>query len=191
MIRSLSIAAVVCFGASALTGVAHADDRLPTKKRTLLLFKVLTFDKGLTKGRDALRTGVVAMKGSAESEKVAQETLAQLKKISHMRVQKLAITPSNLTVGDAKQLAKLITDKKINVLYLAPKIDKLMGTICKLAKQKKLLVLSGENKHAKKCATLTVVARDNKPKIIINKKAASAQGASFKGAVLNKAQVID
>lgn len=191
MIRSLSIAAVLCLGASTLAGSARADDRLPTKKRTLLLFKVLTFDKGLTKGRDALRAGVVAMKGSGESEKVAKETLAQLKKISHMRVQKLAIMPTNLTVGDAKQLTKLITDKKINVLYLAPKIGKLLDAVCKLAKEKKLLVLSGESKHAKKCATLTVVLRDNKPKIIINKKAAASQGAIFKSAVLKKAQVIN
>ena len=111
MLSRLSIATILCFTIIvAAAGHAAADDRLPTKKRVILLFKVLTFDKQLSKGRDALRVGVVARAGDGPSEREGRATLKQLNKIKHMRVQKLSIEPTLARVGDGATLAR--TDRK-------------------------------------------------------------------------------
>lgn len=182
--------AFFCF-AVLLSGTASAEDRLPAKQRTLLLFKSLTYDENLATGRDALKIGVVAMKGDSDSDKLAQEMLGEIKKVQHMKVRGLKINVEVVAAGDADGLKKLVGEKKLNLLHLSSGVDKLLSGLCDYAGKNRVIVTSGEKDHSKKCSAITLAAKDNKPRIIVNIKAAKAQGASLGDALLKHAEIVN
>src|SRR5512143_3853595 len=90
------------------------DARLAAPMRTILSFKVLTFDRNIGKSRDALRIGVVTQKGKAESEQAGAEVVSAVKKVQHMKVSGLKIEVSLLTAADGPSLEKLVDKQRSN-----------------------------------------------------------------------------
>ena len=166
------------------------DTPLPVQLRTLLLFKTLTLDQNIAKGRTELRIGVVSSAGNKLSEADAQAMAAQIGKILHMRVKGLKVVINHFAVSDLKSLTEQVKNNRSNVLYLSPQIDGFLEQLCKFAAAQKILVLSGESSHARKCAAITVVMRDKKPKVLVNLKAAKDQGASFEESLLRISEII-
>jgi hypothetical protein len=173
-----------------LSTSAAADNRLPAKQRTLLLFKALTYDNNIAKGRDQLRVGIVVRKGSSDSESVGKEMEGQIRAVQNMKVSGMKISGDLLAADSADALHKLLEQKKINIIYLATGLEKLLDAACDFAGKKKVLVVSGEIDHARKCSALTFALRDGKPKIMINPKHAGAQGAAFRDELLKAAEIV-
>jgi hypothetical protein len=169
---------------------AAAENRLPAKQRTLLLFKALTYDNNIAKGRDQLRVGIVVRKGSSDSESVGKEMDGQIRAVQNMKVSGMKISGDLLVVDSADALHKMLEQKKINIIYLAAGLDKLLDAACDFAGKKKILVVSGEMDHARRCSALTFGLKDGKPKILINPKHAGAQGAAFRDELLKAAEIV-
>jgi len=164
------------------------DARLAAPMRTILSFKVLTFDRNIAKGRDALRIGVVAQKGKEESEQAGAAVIAAVKKVQHMRVSGLKIEVASLVAADLASLEKLVEKHRSNVLLFTQGTDALMDKGCKLA-ARKVLMGTSEPQQIKRCAAFAIIERDGKPKIFINLKNATAQGALFDDRLLKNAAV--
>jgi hypothetical protein len=180
---------VLSLAAMLVSVAALAEDaRLAAPMRTILSFKVLTFDRNIGKGRDALRIGVVAQKGKEESEQAAGQVVAAVKKVQHMRVSGLKIEVSLLAAADGPSLEKLVEKSRSNVLLYTQGTDTLMDKVCKLG-ARKILMGTSESHQIKRCAAFAIIERDGKPKILINLKHATAQGAAFDDRLLKSAEV--
>jgi hypothetical protein len=141
-----------------------ADQRLPVKVRLAILLKVLTY--------------------------VAQETVKEIKNNRGKKVGGLSIWVESLEIVAPETVTKTMAEKNLNLLYLCPNLGQLVNPILRYAKSQKVLVITGEAKHVQDGAAVGAVLRGQKPKILINLKAAAEQGANFDARVLRLAEII-
>jgi TonB family protein len=167
------------------------DRRLPVKTRVAILLKALTYDHNLkSRCSGGLRIGVIAMSGDDSSQSVAYETLKEIQAKSAIKVSGLKISAELITAVAPSDIAATVAAKKLNVLYLAPRVRPMLNATFKLARKKKILILSGESGHASSGAAITVVMRGTKPKILVNTEAAAGQGAALDARLLRLAEVV-
>ena len=168
-----------------------ADKRLPVKVRMAILFKTLTYDLNLkTRCPRGLHIGVVGRLGNESSMSIAKETIAEIKANAGKKVKGLGITVEPVIVAGMEGIKKAVEDKEINLLYLSPGLSNMLEPIIKFAKQKKIVLLTGESEQVQKGVAVGAVLRDKKPKILVHVKAASAQGAKFDARLLRLIEII-
>lgn len=167
------------------------DKRLPVKTRVAILLKALTYDHNLkTRCSGGLRIGVVGMADNDASLKVANETLKEIKAKSTIKVSGLKISAELIIASAPADITNAVTAKKLNILYLSPHLKPMLNPIFKMARKKKILVLSGESGHARSGAAITAVMRETKPKILVNTESATGQGAALDARLLRLAEVV-
>ena len=167
------------------------DKRLPVKTRVAILLKALTYDHNLKSSRSGgIRVGVIGLAGDDTSMSVAKETLKEIQGKSGVKVSGLKLSAELISASTPSEVGDAVASKKLNVLYLSPRLKPMLNAILKLARQKKILVLSGESGHAQSGAAITVVMRDKKPKILVNTEAATQQGAALDARLLRLAEAV-
>jgi hypothetical protein len=87
-------------------------------------------------------------------------------------------------------VAAALTSAKANVCCVSPGVEALAAPIAGLARREKMLVVSGEESHARGLAGFVAVLRGQRPKIIVNLGEARAQGAQLDARWLRLAEVI-
>lgn len=168
-----------------------ADQRLPVKVRVAILFKTLTYDLNLkTRCPRGLHIGVVGRLGNESSLSIAKETIAEIKANAGKKVKGLGISVEPVIVAGMEGVKKAVEDKDINMLYLSPGLSNMLEPIINFAKQKKIVLLTGESEQVRKGAAVGAVLRDKKPKILVHVQAASDQGAKFDARLLRLIEVI-
>jgi len=175
---------------SLLAPAAAQQARLPARHRTLLLFKSLTYDARFRQTRDAVRVGVLARRSSSASVAIAREMEAQIRALSHLRLSGLAISAELLLAETAAEARALIEGKRVNVLYLAPALDRVLDAACELGPKRKIIITSGEPEHARRCAALAFTLVDGKPRILVNPRQGALQGAAFRAELLKLAEQV-
>ena len=184
---------MVIFASVLLTAhpAGAADQRLPVKVRVAIIFKTLTYDLNL-KARcpGGLKIGVVGRLGHEGSLAIAKETVAEIKANSGKKVKGLVISVETVTVTGMDGIKKAVEDKDINMLYLSPGLTNLLAPIIKFAKQRKIVLLTGESEYVQAGAAVGAVLRDKKPKILVHLKSAGAQGAKFDPRLLRLIEII-
>jgi TonB family protein len=167
------------------------DKRLPVKTRVAILLKALTYDHNLKKRcSGGLRIGVVGLSESEASKSIANETYKEIKSKAGKKVSGLSISAAQVTVTTAAEIKAAVTSNKLNILYFAPGLEPMLNSTLRLARQKKILTMSGESGHAQSGVAIIVVMRDKKPKILVNTEAATQQGAALDARLLRLAEVI-
>lgn len=175
-----------------LPAVARGDDdRLPVKLRVAILFKALSYDRNLEKRcPGGLRIGVVGLASNGESVAVARETAGAISASAIRKVKGLSIRAEVLEVDGAAAVRTAVKQKNLNTLYLGPGLGAQLEGILRLAREQKILVMSGETDHVQAGVALGVVQRDRKPRILVHTRAASGQGASFDARLLRLAEIV-
>ncbi len=183
-----AIAAVIIL-ASPTAGAA--DQRLPVKVRMAILFKTLTYDLNLkSRCPKGLNIGVVSRAGSESSTSVARETIEEIKANAGKKVKGLGISVMPLMVSGMDGVRRAVEEHDLNMLYLSPGISSLLEPIIKYAKQKNIVLLTGESEYVKAGAAVGAVLRDKKPKILVHLRAAGDQGAKFDARLLRLVEVV-
>jgi hypothetical protein len=186
-LKILLLVAVVLQATPALA----ADERLPAKMRVAILLKALTYDHNLkTRCAGGLRIGVVSLSGNETSASVATETLSEIRANAGKKVKGLGISVVSIGIASIDQLKNSVSSNNVNTLYLSPGLGGLLGPILDFAREKKILVLTGEAPHVKSGAAIGAVLRDQKPKILVHLKAADRQGAKLDARLLRLVEVV-
>jgi TonB family protein len=185
---------LACLTALLLLGPFRAeaqDQRLPVKTRVAILLKALTYDHNLkTRCPEGLRIGVIGMAGNEASLSVANETLAEIRENSGIKVSGLTISAELIAASALSDIKGAVASKRLNILYISPGLDPMLDSISRMAVKKKILTLSGEASHAQSGAAITAVLREQKPKILVNTEAATQQGATLDARLLRLAEVV-
>jgi hypothetical protein len=182
---------VVIFVGCFLSSVAYG--RLPVDLEVKILFKVLTYDSSIKiRSQGGIRIGIVGYKGNPESKKVLTSIENKVLDVvdSGLKIKGLEISAGSILIKKIKELEKEVEENDYNVLYLCPGLDRLLGEISFLAVNKKLVLLTGEGSYVRQGVSVGVVKKGRKPHILINLKAASAQGANFDARLLRLAEVV-
>ena len=190
--RSTAMVAWVLGMLLMLPAVARGgDERLPVKLRVAILFKALSYDRNLEKRcPGGLRIGVVGLASNGESVAVARETAGEIGASAIRKVKGLSIHVEVLEIDGVAALRAAAKQKNLNTLYLGPGLAAQLDEILRLAREQKILVMSGEADQVQAGVALGVVQRDRKPKILVHTKAASDQGASFDARLLRLAEIV-
>ena len=184
------IGALLALALTTIARQARAGDlRLPARLRMTILFKALTYDRNLTHWRARLNVGILCHAGSEDDRRLGRETAAELVRIQDKRVKGLNIRHDLIMLKDAGKLEALVKAREINLIYLCPGVEQLLGAVRALARQQRILIVSGEAKHMGQGAALAVVQRGTRPKILIDLTTSRAQGASFDARLLNLSDV--
>lgn len=176
----------------ALLAAARADaTRLPPPLRVAIILKALTYDQAIARHKTGeVRVGVVAIKGDAASEEVGNTTLAEIGRLKSRRIAGLKLTSVAVTVRRGDDVVAALRQAKVNVVYLSLGGEAFARPLSDMARRGKVLIVSGEEEHAKSPAGLVAVLRGQKPKIIVNLSVARGQGAQFDARLLRLADVI-
>lgn len=167
------------------------DQRLPVKTRVAILFKALTYDHNLkSRCLGGLRIGVIGLATDDTSLSVARETVQEIQLKSAIKVSGLGISADLILATTPDDITNAVVSRKLNILYLSPRLKPMLGAIFRLAGKKKVLVLSGESGHAQSGAAISAVMRETKPKILVNTEAAALQGAALDARLLRLAEVV-
>ncbi|MBW2699605.1 MAG: YfiR family protein [Deltaproteobacteria bacterium] len=166
-------------------------NELPAKTRVTVLLTTLSYDLNIKSRGDALRIGVVGKADDSNSVKHAKEALAAFEVASSKRVKGMGIVALDLSSKNESDLAGAIKSKSINILYLSSHLGPLEKAAIKLARDMKILTLSGQEDTIKAGAAIGAVMEQGKPKILVNLKAAEAQGAKLDARLLRLVRIVN
>ena len=185
-----TIALAALLALSLFADSAKADE-LPAKTRVTVLLTTLSYDLNIKSRGDALRIGVVGKADDGHSVKHAKEALAAFEVASSKRVKGMGIVVLDLSSSKESDLAATIKSKSVNVLYLGSQLGSLEKTAIKLARDMKILTLSGQENTIKAGAAIGAVLEQGKPRILVNLKAAKVQGAKLDARLLRLVRIVN
>jgi hypothetical protein len=87
-------------------------------------------------------------------------------------------------------LERVVKERKISALYLAPGNAKALPAILKLSQELHLTTLTGVPDYVRRGAAVGIGVAQNKPQILINLAAARAEGSDFDASLLRIATVL-
>ena len=117
--------------------------------------------------------------------------MAAFEAASSKRVKGMGIVALDLPLKNESELTSAIKSKSINILYLSCDLGRLEKAAIKLARDMKILAISGQEDAVKAGAAIGVVAEQGKPRILINIKAAEAQGAKLDARLLRLVRLVN
>jgi hypothetical protein len=188
---SIQLLALALLGSWLAPRTSLAEEMLPSKERVTILLTVLSYDTNIDRFKgQGLRIGVVGKADSPTSVQDAREMLEQLRGVSSKTVKSHSIQGFPVNLTSAAELTKTVGDLNLNVVYLCSGLGALRDPLMAAAAERGLLVMAGETEAVKAGAAIGAVAQDSKPKILVNLKAATAQGARLDARILRLAMVV-
>lgn len=164
---------------------------VPVKLQLALFLKILPFDRNL-KDRvgDEIVFAVLYQNNFGISYN-AKEGL--LKVVKESSIKKIEGIPFRFVLIDIEEtnLAEAITRDNVDILYITPLRAVEIEKITNLSRAQKIMTLTGVPDYVESGLAVGVGVKGEKPLIIINLKAAKAEGADFSSQLLKLAKVIE
>jgi hypothetical protein len=165
---------------------------VPVDVQITLFLKILTFDRNLKK-----RVGDEIVIGIVYQEKFRKSLNVKDKFVDAMeesRIKKLEDTPIRLMpidISDKTELARVVSEHPIDMLYIAPLRAVEIKTITAVSREKQITTLTGVPDYVESGLAVGIGIKGKKPQLLINLSAAKAEGANFRAQFLKLAKVIN
>lgn len=164
---------------------------VPMEIQYNIMLKVLSYDKNLSRfGTDEIRIGVFyqsGFKASATARDELSESVSK-SKIKDIDKRKISVFYSNL---DYESPSAFIKDKKISVIYFLPLRAVSIENILSETKKIKILSFSAVKDYIAEGVAISFALKSSKPEILVNLKAAKAEGTDFSSQLLKIVTVIE
>lgn len=165
---------------------------VPTKIHWPLFAKVLAFDRSLTQHADTvLNVGVIYQSRFRQSTSVLEQLRDAM---SDDRSEQSTKRPTRIFAIDLEtpsNLTDLLEKEHVDVLYVTPLRGVDLGTITEQSRLRKILTVSGVAAYAERGITITVGLDRERPRILINKTSAKAEGIDLNPQVIRIAKFIE
>ena len=166
---------------------------LPSSQRTLLIMRVLTYDRNLRVRADGqVRVAVIFKKGSRASEDerdalmLAANELSTRVVVAGMPVRFLAVPYE----GRADLKARL-TDLHPSAIYVCEGLQTAAAELARIAVETSVPTLCGDRELLRKGLAVALVDRGDRASLAVNLHAARGQGADLDSALLTLAERVD
>lgn len=157
-----------------------------------LFLKILTFDRNLkTRVGEEIVIGIVYQGKFKRSLNIKDELAKVMDGSSIKKIEDIPIRYVAIDISEEPDLKNAISSKNVDILYLTPLRALEIGTVTAVSRAKKIVTLTGVPDYVESGLTVGIGTKGEKPQIIINLKAAKAEGADFSSQLLKLAKVIE
>jgi hypothetical protein len=176
---------------STVEGLRAQQSAVPADMQAAILTRMLNYDRAL-KSR-AGDTVVIAVIAKPQDRTSAQTQAEMIKAISALLSDKVQGLPLAVVSGDYKDpadLAAWLTQKKVQVLYVAPGLAKELDGIRGVCAEMKIVSVSAVRDFVERGLVAGIVLKENRPRILVNLPAATAAGLDLDPKLLALSEVI-
>lgn len=168
-----------------------ADDLLPSKQAALLL-RVLPYDQNFQlRAPQAVTVAVIHREGSAISETYRLDMIAALRDLARgMQIQSLPIQIISIGYSNSEAFAAAIARQKLSAVYVCPGLEDVLDSISELSRKNKILSFSGRETEVRDRISIGLLRRGSRPALIVNLRAAMAEGADLHPDLLALSEVL-
>ncbi len=165
---------------------------VPTKIHWPLFAKVLAFNRSLSQHADTVLTvGVIYQSRFRQSTSVLEQLRGA---VLDDRGEQTTERPTRIFVIDLESpsnLSDLMEKEHVDVLYVTPLRGVDLGTITEQSRMRKILTVSGVAAYGERGITITIGLYRERPRLIINKTSAKAEGIDLNPQILRIAGFIE
>ena len=193
--RLLCAAWCVLGAASGLLGTAHgfleaAPPVVPSDLQAAIFGRVLAYDRGLkSRAGKTLTLGIVFSPNDDASKRMRQSMLRSFSDLD-LTVQGLPCRFVSHGYVDAKHFAAWVDESDVDVLYVASGLDSAVADIGALAAEKKLATLTPLRAYVERGLAVAVVARNDRPQLVVNMTATRAAGIDLDPKALQLSELV-
>ena len=189
-----AIMALLCASMALIPRTASYSEEmdLPVSQQFGLFMKILTYDKHLKEfpGNEVV-FAIVYQSGY----KTSQNTQSELFNIiSESKIDKLGNKNLKFITIDLSRYSDFslaVNDNNIGIIYVAPLRAYSIDNITSISRSRSIISMTGVPNYVEAGLAVGVSNRGGKPQILINLKAARAEGANFGSQLLKLARVIE
>jgi hypothetical protein len=159
---------------------AWAEEHLPPDVQISVLMTALAYDNALqTQRKPALRIGVVHHQRDRTSQAEAKGIHEEILKLGNKTVRGLHVSSVLIEANNAQDVQKACSNHNINALYLTTGLNDILGPILAFASANRILTMTGERDIVQQGAAIGVYRHMNRPRLIVNMRAALSQGSDL------------
>ena len=174
-----------------LAGSAFASS-LPADQEALILTRALAYDRNLTRrAGDELVLAVLVRQNDANSMTEARRIHAAFRQLEKHRVQGLRFRAVLAEYTTPEALEALVVKHDIDALYVSVGLEAAVAPIARIGRDHDTTTMGADSELVRAGLCLGVVVYDNRPRILLNRTTAEAEGASFGAGLLRLARVIN
>lgn len=173
-------------------GTSHAaDDLLPSKQAALLL-RSLPYDQNFSRRVSGTVTvAVIHREGNLVSETYGLDMTSALGDIARgTQLKGLPVRVLNIPYSNAEAFTAVLGKQKLAALYVCPGLEDVLDSISDFTRQKKILSFSGREVEVRDRLSIGLLRRGSRPALIVNLRAAVAEGADLNPDLLALSEVI-
>lgn len=177
---------------SVFTGSAHADQLAPGQK-ALLLLRVLAYDRNL-KGRagEEVRIAVVFRPGIGTSEHERDSMVRAIGEVvSRAVVAGLPVRVKAVPFQDASRFGALLAELRPAAMFVTAGLEPEGEILARVAKERQVPSVCGSRDLVERGLAIGLVDRGDRAGVVLNLKAAAAQGADLDSALAHVAERVD
>lgn len=173
------------------TGAVATD--LPPQQKALVLLRVLVYDRALkARAKAEVRVAVVFRPGDARSEAEREQLEGALGEIAGKAVAVgLPIRVQALPFTDRVLLAQRLRERGVVALFVCAGLESDAAAIAGVAREGKVLALTASRRMVEDGLAVAIVDRGDRAGLVVNPRAAAAQGADLDSALLALAELVN
>lgn len=173
-------------------GVAQAADDLIPSKQAALLLRVLPYDRNFpARAKETVTIAVVHREGNLISETYRLDMLAALRDLARgAPLNGPPVRVINIGYTNAEDFAAALARQKPAALYLCPGLGDVLDSISSRTRQHKILSFSGREIEVRERVSIGLLRRGSRPALIVNLRAAEAEGADLNPDMLALSEVV-
>jgi hypothetical protein len=166
---------------------------LPPAQKALLLLKVLTYDRNLVARAGAgVRIAVVFRPGHGASQAERDALLPALEQTARRAVVAgLPVSAVAVPFRDAESLAARLAELHAAALYACAGLEDVAREIARAARERGVPSVAGARDPVLQGLAVALVDRGDRAGVVVNLRAAAAQGADLDAALLELAERVE
>ncbi len=184
--------AMAFFGAACLAAEKKdAPMLLPLDEQVPTFLKALAYDRNLhEKARGDILIGLLYVPSDVESEAAARNVAKLIAACPMKAIGDLPVFYRLIPYKDKGDLAAVIAEEWVDVLYLSPGVSSLLDSVLAVTSASKVLSVTGVTDYVSRGVTLGLGARNGHAEMIVNLPSAANEGSQFESQFLNLCTVI-
>jgi hypothetical protein len=189
--RVLLAVLLVMVALLSLPAPSSASD-LPVTEQAVFLLRVLAYDRNLKMRTPEAASILLAYQGGNDSSEATKNALiGEINRLAKdLRVADLPVRVTPIAYTTLDDLDAALGRAKASALFVCPGLESSVPIISTVTRRRSALTFTGVEVWARQSLAIGLVARGDKPTVIVNLRASKAEGADLDPALLRIAEVV-
>jgi ABC-type uncharacterized transport system substrate-binding protein len=188
----MSVRLAVALLFAGVVSVVAQEVVVPVEVQVVLLCKVLAFDRALaSRPGGEIVVGVVYQSRYRASVEVKEEFLRTATSLGEQHIAGLRVRFVPVELDDATHLAQQLTGLGLDALYVCPLRAVEVSAVSQATRKAQVVSFTGLPSYVHEGLAVGFGVQGDKPQLVVNLKAARAEGADFDARLLKLSRVLE